>query len=100
VSNKKGGIAMLRLSAGVFGLALMLAPGLSWSDDVPDAASVEWHGKKLCENLHEDAMIRILRCTLEPGDVHVRHSHPALFGYVLKGAAERKRLSMRRAHAY
>jgi beta-alanine degradation protein BauB len=83
---------MLRLSAGLLGLALMLAPGLSWGDDVPDAASVEWHGKKLCENLYEDTMIRILRCTIEPGEVHVRHSHPALFGYVLKGAGGKEQV--------
>jgi beta-alanine degradation protein BauB len=77
---------MLRLSIAVLGLAIMLVPGLSWSEDVPDALGVEWHGKKLCENLYEDTKIRILRCTIEPGDVHVRHSHPAMFGYVLKGA--------------
>jgi quercetin dioxygenase-like cupin family protein len=79
-------LRMLRLSIGVLGFAIMLAPNSSWSEEVPDALSVEWHGKKLCENLYEDSMMRILWCTLEPGDVHVRHSHPALFGYVLKGA--------------
>jgi len=76
---------MARLSLAVIGLVSMLAPCPSWSAEVPDALSAEWHGKKLCENLYEDAMVRILRCIIEPGDVHVRHSHPALFGYVLGG---------------
>jgi quercetin dioxygenase-like cupin family protein len=77
---------MLRLSLPVLGVATMLGSSLVWGQNVPDALSVEWRGKKLCENLYEDTKIRVLRCTMEPGDVHVRHSHPALFGYVLRGA--------------
>jgi beta-alanine degradation protein BauB len=79
---------MIRLPVALLlGIALAAAPlATARSDTVPDAVSVEWHGKKLCENLYEDSNIRILRCTIAPCEVHVRHSHPALFGYVLKGA--------------
>ena len=77
---------MLRLSIPLLSSAIVLAPSLSSSQEVPDAFSVEWRGKKPCENLYEDAKIRVLRCTFKPGDVHVRHTHPALFGYVLSGA--------------
>jgi hypothetical protein len=45
------------------------------ADELPDALSVEWNGHHPCEKLHEDANIRVLRCTFEPGDMHVRHSH-------------------------
>jgi quercetin dioxygenase-like cupin family protein len=76
---------MVRLSLPVLSFAIILAPGLSWSQNIPDALGVEWHGKKPCENLYEDTKIRILRCTFSPGDVHVRHTHPPLFGYVLSG---------------
>jgi quercetin dioxygenase-like cupin family protein len=79
---------MRGLSIAILGSSIILAPALSWSQNVPDALSVEWQGKKLCESLYEDAKIRILRCTFKPGDVHVRHSHPALFGYVLTGGGK------------
>ena len=59
--------------------------GSSLHEDIPDALTVEWQGKKLCENLYEDAQIRVLRCTIPPGAVHVKHSHRPSFGYVLSG---------------
>jgi quercetin dioxygenase-like cupin family protein len=55
------------------------------ADDVPDALSVEWQGKKPCEKLFEDAQIRIARCTFPPGVTHVCHSHPSYVSYVLSG---------------
>jgi beta-alanine degradation protein BauB len=67
----------------LLGMTLSMCPVLG--ADVPDALSVEWQGKKPCELLHEDSQIRIMRCTLPPGAVHVRHSHPASFNYVLSG---------------
>ena len=53
------------------------------ADDVPDALSVEWQGKKPCEKLFEDAHVRVARCTFSPGTVHVCHSHPAFLLYVV-----------------
>lgn len=44
-----------------------------------------WQGERVCENLHEDQMIRILRCTFPPGIGHEMHYHPPHFGYVLSG---------------
>src|SRR5215468_5609017 len=55
------------------------------AEDVPDALSVEWQGKKPCERLHEDDQIRVLRCTFPPGAKHLRHQHPANFIYTLSG---------------
>jgi len=49
----------------------------------PDAAAVEWEGKKGCEVLFEDTQIRVLRCEIPPGGVHVRHSHPVRVTYTL-----------------
>jgi hypothetical protein len=66
-------------------LALIAPPLAAIAEDVPDALAVEWQGKKLCENLYEDTQVRVLRCTIPPGAVHVKHSHPASFGYVLSG---------------
>lgn len=51
--------------------------------------SVEWQGKKLCEKLHEDAQIVVLRCIFPPGSVHLRHSHPGAFSYTLRGGTGR-----------
>jgi hypothetical protein len=51
-------------------LSLLAAPSAVMADDVPDALSVEWQGKKPCEKLFEDAQVRIARCTFPPGAVH------------------------------
>ena len=55
------------------------------ADDVPDALSVEWQGKKPCEKLFDDAHVRVARCTFPAGAVHVCHSHPAYLTYVVSG---------------
>lgn len=52
---------------------------------LPDALAAGWKGQKTCENLHEDAHIRVLRCTFAPNVGHERHFHPPIFGYVLSG---------------
>lgn len=49
-----------------------------------------WHGEPVCERLHEDAQVRILRCTFPPGVGHEPHYHPPHFGYLLgEGGAMR-----------
>ena len=68
----------------VIGAAVPIAPFAATSQE-PDALDVEWQGKKLCENLHEDDQIRILRCVFPPGAKHLRHQHPANFAYALSG---------------
>ena len=72
-------------AVALLGMTLSMSPCAALGADVPDALSVEWQGKKPCELLHEDAQIRIARCTFPPGAMHVRHSHPASVGYVLSG---------------
>ena len=37
------------------------------ADDVPDALSVEWQGKKPCEKLFDDEHVRVARCTFHRG---------------------------------
>ena len=56
-----------------------------YASDVPDALEAGWEGEKRCEKLHEDDLIRILRCTFPPNVGHERHSHPPSFTYVLSG---------------
>jgi quercetin dioxygenase-like cupin family protein len=77
---------MIRLSLQLVGLSMLLAPLAASGENVPDAFSVEWQGKHPCEKLYEDAQIRIGRCTFPPGSVHLCHSHPGAWGYVLSGA--------------
>lgn len=69
----------------VVAMAVLLVPPLCANGQERDALVVEWHGKRLCEYLHEDEQIRILRCTFPPGTKHVRHEHPADFVYTLSG---------------
>ena len=35
--------------------------------------------------MFDDGQIRIARCVSQPGGLHVRHSHPGYFTYVLGG---------------
>jgi quercetin dioxygenase-like cupin family protein len=82
---------MARLPIAALGIALGATPLAAWSESAPtpDALSVEWQGQKPCEKLLEDAQVRILRCTFPPGAMHVRHSHPGYFSYVLSGGKAR-----------
>ena len=64
--------------------AVLIAPFTAYGQEA-DAMAVEWQGKKPCEKLHEDEQIRILRCTFPPAAKHLRHQHPASFGYWLSG---------------
>jgi quercetin dioxygenase-like cupin family protein len=74
------------LSVASFCAVLIMTPfTVVWADDVPDALSVEWQGKKPCEKLHEDSQILIARCTFAPGAMHLKHRHPAYLSYVLSG---------------
>ena len=66
-------------------LVFALLSFAAYSAEVQDALSAGWNGERRCENLYEDAQIRILRCTFPPNTGHERHSHPAFFNYVLSG---------------
>jgi quercetin dioxygenase-like cupin family protein len=74
---------MARFLISIVGTAMLTVPFAAGAQDVPDALSVEWQGKKPCEKLLEDDQIRILRCTFPPGTKHIRHQHPANFVYTL-----------------
>lgn len=43
----------------------------------------------MCERLHEDAALRVLRCSFPPGIGHERHAHVPHFGYALSGGRMR-----------
>lgn len=61
-------------------------PGSGLPDSgLPDALEAGWKGGRVCEKLHEDDQIRVLRCTVPPGGGHERHSHTPHYGYVLSG---------------
>jgi beta-alanine degradation protein BauB len=66
-------------------LLVAVAPGSAYVADIPDALAAGWKGEKLCENLHEDEHIRVLRCIFPLNVGHEPHSHPASFLYVLAG---------------
>src|SRR3989440_7301536 len=78
-------VGMASFVAALAAFDLLIAPVLALGDDVPDALSVEWQGKKPCEKLFDDAHVRVARCTFPPGAVHVCHSHPAYLYYVVSG---------------
>lgn len=55
---------------------------------LPMALCAGWEGQRVCEALHEDAMVRVLRCAFPPGVGHEPHYHPPHFGYVLEGESQ------------
>ncbi len=82
---------MKRISA-VSALALAACASASAQlAPLPMALCAGWEGQRVCEALHEDAMIRVLRCTFPPGVGHEPHYHPPHFGYTLEGGETRTR---------
>jgi hypothetical protein len=56
---------------------------------LPDPLAAGWGGRPVCEQLHDDARHRVLRCTFPPGVGHERHYHDAHFGYAIAGGRMR-----------
>lgn len=66
--------------------ALLSATALAQFDGaLAPALCAGWQGERTCELLHEDDMIRVLRCTFAPNIGHEAHYHPPHFGYALEG---------------
>ena len=76
---------MSRYSVCLAALGLLISTSTAMTEDVPDALSVEWQGQHPCQKLYEDAESRAIRCTLAPGAVHIRHSHPGTLVYTISG---------------
>jgi quercetin dioxygenase-like cupin family protein len=56
---------------------------------LPDPLEAGWQGSSVCERVHEDDRLRVLRCTFAPGVGHERHFHKPHFGYVIAGGRMR-----------
>ena len=81
-----GGALAAALSLFAAGLvAAACATASAQITPLPMALCAGWQGERACEQLHEDAQIRVLRCTFPPGVGHEMHYHPPHFGYVLSG---------------
>ena len=73
-----------------FSIFLQLAcKPMTQADQLPDPYQAGWEGKKVCEILHEDERLRVLRCSFAPGVGHERHYHPPHFGYAVSGSTFR-----------
>ena len=68
-----------------FGAVLAVLSTPITSEELPAPYEAGWDGKKVCEKLHEDDQLRVLRCTFPPGVGHERHYHPPHVGYVISG---------------
>jgi len=53
---------------------------------LPDPLEAGWQGERVCELLHEDSEVRVLKCTFPPGVGHEKHKHQPHFGYTLQGS--------------
>jgi len=59
------------------------------ADRLPDPLAAGWRGAPVCQQLHEEETLRVLRCTFPPGAGQERHFHPPHFGYALSGGRMR-----------
>jgi len=82
--NRKRALLAAGVAAFVLLATAVVQPGVR-AAELPDAVAAGWQGAKTCQILHEDAKIRVLRCTFPPKTGHERHFHPAAFSYVLSG---------------
>jgi len=78
----------MRLTAIFLWIAIFLG-GCGHSVRLLDPLEAGWEGSSVCELLHENDRLRVLRCTFEPGVGHERHFHKPHFGYVLAGGRMR-----------
>ena len=53
--------------------------------DLPDPLEAGWEGNKVCEVLHENSKLRVLKCTFPPDVGHETHYHEPHVGYTLSG---------------
>ena len=67
------------------GATLLTLGACATPPTLPDPLEAGWNDEPVCENLHEDARHRILRCTFPPAVGHERHYHRPHFGYALSG---------------
>ncbi len=56
---------------------------------LPDPLEAGWNGESVCEQLHDDAEHRVLRCSFPPSVGHERHFHRRYFGYAIAGGRVR-----------
>lgn len=70
-------------------IALLASLASASKGPLPDPLAAGWNGEKVCEQLHQDADQRVLRCTFPPAVGHERHYHDKNFGYVLAGGRMR-----------
>lgn len=76
--------ALMIIAAGIVG-AIGIANVAALQTELPDPLEAGWEGESVCELLHEDESLRVLKCIFPPGVGHERHYHDRHFGYVLVG---------------
>jgi quercetin dioxygenase-like cupin family protein len=85
--SMKNGIGFT-IAAVLLGLS-GIGSAQSQSAQLPDPLTAGWKGQTICEKLHEDASVRIVRCVLPPNVGHEKHFHPPTYTYVLAGGKVR-----------
>jgi|SRR5690606_3848995 len=69
-----------------FFIILILSFGCKNTPDLPDAHEAGWKGQPVSEIIHEDASVRVLKCTFPPNVGHEKHYHVPHFGYTVQGS--------------
>ena len=67
-------------------LVLSLLFSCKSSNPLPDPLKAGWKGDSVCKVVEENKLIRVLKCSFEPGIGHERHYHKPHVGYTLSGS--------------
>lgn len=65
---------------------LLLIVSCNQQNTLPDPLEAGWNNEAVCEVVDDNAQIRVLKCTFEPGVGHEKHYHEPHFGYTLAGS--------------
>jgi quercetin dioxygenase-like cupin family protein len=87
-SERRGLLVTYKLLLSLLALSAV-AISAARAQELLDPLAAGWNGKPVCERLHEDDQLRVVRCSFPPGVGHERHYHPRHFGYVLTGGTMR-----------
>jgi len=77
---------MNRISRIFLSAFLIALFGCSNNPNLPDPLEARWKGQSECEDLEDNAKVRVLRSTFAPGVGHKRHFHAPHFGYTISGS--------------
>jgi quercetin dioxygenase-like cupin family protein len=78
---------MLKLTLNVtYTCTLLLIASCNNQQSLPDPLEAGWNGEVVCEVVHDNDKLRVLKCTFAPNVGHEKHYHNPHYGYTIAGS--------------